>query len=83
MTESSDLIYGITILIAAAIALFLLWFFYIRLPRKMARKRGRDPLGWMLVFWAISPFWGAIILLVVGDSNEKVRQDMRNELSNK
>ena len=49
----------------------------------MARKRGRDPLGWMLIFWAISPFWGAILLLVVGNSNEKVRQDMRNELSNK
>lgn len=83
MTESSDLIHGISMLIMAAIALFLLWFLYIRLPRKMARKRGRDPLGWMLIFWAISPFWGAILLLVVGNSNEKVRQDMRNELSNK
>ena len=79
MAETS----GFSMLIMAAIALFLLWFFYIRLPRKMARKRGRDPLGWMLLFWFISPFWGAIILLIVGDSSEKVRQDMRNELSNK
>ena len=47
--------------------ILVLWFFYIRLPRKMAIKRGRDPLGWMLVFWAISPFWGAIILLIAGD----------------
>lgn len=78
-----DIIYGILGLIMVAIALWSLWFFYIRLPRKMAIKRGRDPLGWMLIFWAISPFWGAILLLVVGDSNEKVCQDIRNELSNK
>lgn len=57
-------------LLTAAIVLFVLWFFYIRLPRKMAIKRGRDPLGWMLVFWAISPFWGAIILLIAGDNKE-------------
>lgn len=82
MTESSDLIYGISMLIMVAIVIFVLWFFYIRLPRKMARKRGRDPLGWMLIFWAISPFWGAILLLIVGDSNEKIRQDMRNEFGN-
>ena len=74
---------GISMLIMLAIVILVLWFFYIRLPRKMAIKRGRDPLGWMLIFWAISPFWGAIILLVIGDSNEKVRQDIRNELSDK
>ena len=79
MSETS----GISMLIMLAILLFVIWFFYIRLPRKMAIKRGRDPLGRMIVFWCISPLWGAIILLIVGDSNEKVRQDMRNELSNK
>lgn len=63
----SDIVYGISMLIMAAILLFVLWFFYIRLPRKMARKRGRDPLGWMLLFWFISPLWGVIILLIAGD----------------
>lgn len=58
---------GISMLIMLAIVILVLWFFYIRLPRKMAIKRGRDPLGWMLVFWFISPIWGAIILLIAGN----------------
>jgi hypothetical protein len=71
MTETQETISILTMLIMLAIIIFFLWFFYIRLPRKMARKRGRDPFGWMIIFWIISPLWGAILLLVAGDSNER------------
>jgi uncharacterized membrane protein YozB (DUF420 family) len=71
MTEAQEIISILTMLIMLAIIIFFLWFFYIRLPRKMARKRGRDPFGWMIIFWIISPLWGAILLLVAGDYTEK------------
>lgn len=66
-----DIIIGISSLLWVALMLFFLWFFYIRLPRKMARKRGRDPFGWMIIFWLITPLWGAVLLLVAGDSTER------------
>ncbi len=58
--------------------LFFLWF-YIFLPIKMAKKRGRSELGWVLLFWLISPLWGAILLLVLGDSKEKIIKDLTEE----
>jgi hypothetical protein len=36
----------------------------------MARRRGRDPLGWVLIFWLLSPIWGILILWLVGDRHE-------------
>ena len=62
------------ILFVAAIA-FYVWLL-ILLPRNMAKKRGRNPVGWTILFWILSPFWGAILLLILGDSKEKIRQDI-------
>lgn len=66
----------ITIIIAL---IFILWL-YIFLPAKMARKRGRSAIGWIFLFWIISPFWGIIVLLVLGDSKQKIREDIKEEL---
>lgn len=51
------------------LAIFLIYLFYFRIPIKMAKKRHRDPLGWVLLSFVISPFLTYIILLLVGDSN--------------
>lgn len=59
----------------------MIWLYFI-LPRKMARKRGRSATGWMLIFWIISPIWGAILLNILGDSSEKIKQDVIEELRN-
>ena len=56
------------IYILAAIIIFLL---LIYLPITMARKRGRSAFGWVLVFWILNPLWGAILLLILGDSSKK------------
>jgi threonine/homoserine/homoserine lactone efflux protein len=64
--------------------ILFIWFFiwlYFLLPRKMARKRGRSVLGWTLLFWFISPIWGIILLLILGDSKEKFREDIMKELN--
>lgn len=68
------------IVIGAIIALLFLWFFWVRLPAQMARKRGRSALGWVLLFWFLSPLWGAILLLIVGDSQEKISREIIDQL---
>ncbi len=67
-------------IIAIIIALILILWLYIFLPTKMARKRGRSAIGWILLFWIISPLWGIIFLLVLGDSKQKIREDIIEEL---
>lgn len=68
------------IVIGAIVALLFLWYFWVRLPAQMARKRGRSALGWVLLFWFLSPLWGAILLLVVGDSREKISREIIEQL---
>ena len=67
-------------IIAIIIALILILWLYIFLPAKMARKRGRSTIGWVVLFWVISPLWGIIVLLVLGDSKQKIREDIIEEL---
>ena len=67
-------------IIAIIIALILILWFYIFFPAKMARKRGHSTIGWVLLFWIISPLWGIIVLLVLGDSKQKIREDIIEEL---
>lgn len=74
MTEA-----GIIVLMAL-VGLFVLWFFWVRLPAKMARERGRSALGWVLLTWILTPFWSIIILLIAGDSDEKIAADVINRL---
>ena len=59
--------------------IFVMWLF-VFLPAKMARKRGRSAIGWVLLFWIITPFWGIIALLVLGDSKQKIREDIIEEI---
>lgn len=63
-------------IISMIIALLLILWLYIFIPVRMARKRGRSAIGWVLLFLIISPLWGIIILLVLGDSKQKIREDI-------
>ena len=47
--------------------LFILYWIYIGITRRMAKNRHRDPLGWILLSVFISPLLTWIILLNVGD----------------
>ena len=70
------------ILTAIGLAFLILFIgvFWFVIPIKMARKRGRSATGWVILFWFISPIWGIIALLVLGDSQQKMREDIINEL---
>ena len=67
-------------IIAVIIALIIFLWFYVFLPTRMARKRERSALGWVLLFWILSPLWGIIILLILGDSKQKIRKDIMKDL---
>ena len=68
------------IVIAIVFSLLFLWYFWVSLPAQMARKRGRSALGWVLLFWFLSPIWGVILLLIVGDSQEKISREIIEQL---
>ncbi|MBO5846641.1 MAG: hypothetical protein J6Q71_03880 [Bacteroidales bacterium] len=62
------------------IALLVVIWLYILLPYNMAKKRGRSTLGWIILFWLITPIWGIIFLLIVGNSEKKIRKEIIKEL---
>lgn len=73
----------ISIVFSAILVGFAIYFYIwllILLPRRMAKKRGRNIIGWTILFWIFNPLCGAILLLVLGDSNEKIKQDILNEI---
>lgn len=74
MTEAGVIVFG------AVVALVVLWYFWVRLPAQMARNRGRSALGWVLLTWILTPFWSIIILLIAGDSGEKIAEDVINRM---
>lgn len=75
-----DFLFMIATLLALACGIALFSWLYIILPTRMAKARGRNPVGWVFVFLFISPLWGAILLSIVGDSSQKIREDIINEI---
>ncbi len=68
------------IVVLAIVGLVLFVCLYIVLPIIMAKKRERSIFGWLLIFWFTSPLFGVIALLVLGDSKEKLRREILEEV---
>lgn len=49
-------------------ALLVVYFFRIYIAYRMAVNRHRDPLGWALLSFFVSPILTWIILLIAGDA---------------
>ena len=64
------LVWQIPLMVLAVIAVlaFVYWL-YIHITYRMAKKRHRDTLGWVLLSIFVSPLLTWIILLLAGDSN--------------
>ena len=71
---------GAASIIVSVAILAVLWLFWIHIPASMARNRGRSALGWVLLAWVLSPLWIIIILLILGDSKEKLSKDIIDQL---
>ena len=68
------------ILFLGLVGLIVAWLLWIHIPAKMARTRGRSALGWVLLTWILSPLWTIILLLVLGDSSEKIASDVVKQI---
>ena len=64
------------------VGLVIIVYFWCILPARMARKRGRSKLGWVLLAWCISPLWVYILLAILGDTKQKIKQDILHEIRN-
>lgn len=73
MVEHIYEVVGVVIAITVVVGLYAL-------PVRMAKRRGRSAGGWFALSLFITPFWAAIALAVLGDSKEKIRDEIINEM---
>ena len=59
---------GLLLILALVVGLGLVYLLRIHIAYRMAKKRHRDPLGWVLLSFFFSPLLTWIILLIVGDA---------------
>ena len=64
-----EAIHTLVIVLVMIAALVVLYFVRIHIAYKMAKRRHRDPLGWVLLSIFVSPVLTWIILLIVGDKS--------------
>lgn len=63
----SGLAVGLIGIFCGLIALLAVYFIRIHIAYRMAVNRHRDPLGWALLSFFVSPLLTWIILLIAGD----------------
>lgn len=66
---SSETVSTILMMLMIPLALYVCYWLYFGITRKMAHERNRDPLGWILLSFFVSPLIVWIILLIVGDKD--------------
>lgn len=64
----SSIAVGLLSIAGGIIGLLLVYLIRIHIAYKMAKNRGRDPLGWALLSFFVSPLLTWIILLIAGDA---------------
>ncbi len=69
LSHSSETVSTILMVLMIPLALYVCYWFYFGITRKMAHERQRDPLGWILLSFFISPLIVWIILLIAGDKD--------------
>ena len=72
----------IATIVGVIVGLVITIYLWCIIPARMARKRGRSEVGWVILAWCISPFWVYILLAILGDTKEKIKQDILDELRN-
>lgn len=68
---NSDILPLLLIAGAVVVALWIVVELYFLIPRRMARKRHRDPAPWIILCFVASPLLVYLILLVAGDSHDQ------------
>lgn len=71
---------NLMLIICLIVGFVITIYLWCVIPARMARKRGRSAIGWVILAWCISPFWVYILLAILGDTKEKIKQDIINEI---
>lgn len=71
---------GLSIFICFLLVVAICIIFYFVIPYKMAKDRGRSAGLWILLGFIISPLLVYIILAIIGDSDEKKREELIREM---
>lgn len=71
---------GLSIFICFLLVVTICIIFYFVIPYKMAKNRGRSAGLWILLGFIISPLLVYIILAIIGDSDEKKREELIREM---
>ncbi|MBQ4420230.1 MAG: hypothetical protein II878_01635 [Bacteroidales bacterium] len=71
---------GLYIFICFLLGVAICIIFYFVIPYKMAKDRGRSAGLWILLGFIISPLLVYIILAIIGDSDEKKREELIREM---
>lgn len=71
---------GAFIFICFLLGVAICIIFYFVIPYKMAKNRGRSAGLWILLGFIISPLLVYIILAIIGDSEEKKREELIREM---
>ena len=66
MTATGIVLFWIFCALVGLVATFFIRFY---IAYRMAKNRHRDPLGWVLLSFFVSPLMTWIILLIVGDAD--------------
>ncbi|MBR1774070.1 MAG: hypothetical protein IJ759_00945 [Bacteroidales bacterium] len=72
---NEDIFSGLLSIVCACLAIGLVYLFYFHIPIKIAHNRGRSGTVWVILSFILSPIWVYIILAIIGDSKEKIRND--------
>ncbi len=67
---------SLTLILILIIILLINFFLSIFIPMKMAKNRGRSGCLWLVLSWCIGFWWVVLILLIVGDSDEKRQEKL-------
>lgn len=63
----SPLVWEVSLVLFVVVGiLYIIYWLYIGITKRMAENRNRDPLGWVLLSIFVSPLLAWIILLIVG-----------------
>ena len=65
----SSMVIALAFVLFVAFLVLIIYFFRIHIAYRMAVNRHRDPLGWALLSFFVSPILTWIILLIAGDRN--------------
>lgn len=79
-TDTGDGLYILISVFVIILIVVIVYMIYFKIPYNMATNRGRNAALWILLCFVFSPLLVYIILAIIGDSDEKKREELIREM---